>query len=253
VHFRLYTFFGLLSALLSLASIATGSENSSADEEVRAINWTSFAGQPKQTAALKLCEDMLLKSPKQWLKGFNLKHDGTVINHGLVHCDYMACIANSQMQGFLVFSLAQVPVSQTTDFNFEVVYRTLVERRFDHPPFEEPGGTMYIPGQADLYDPKGTDWSRFRYDIFYNMDTYMAVLNYDEELAGLASEWMQIRGNRILDMQNRHKDGRIYAPGEFDRYMGREQLALWTLSDAYLLQWLAAHDALSAKGNWFAQ
>lgn len=192
------------------------------------------------------------KTPQEWLRGYNLRQDGVLINHGLVHNDYMVCIAHLQMQGFIVFSLAGVPVPQTTDFNFNVIYNTLVHKQFESPPYKKPGGTMYIPGKPEVYYPQGTDWSVFRFDIFYNMDTYAAVLTHDAELAKMARNWMRIRGRKIYQMQERHEDGRIYAHGEFDRYIGAEQLALWVLSDSYLIQWLATKNSISEKGNWLA-
>jgi hypothetical protein len=192
------------------------------------------------------------KSPKDWLRGYNLREDGIVINHSRIHNDYMTCIANLQMQGFLVFSLAGVPVPETIDFNFNVIYKAFVERQFPCPPYHKPGGTMYIPGKPEVYYPQGTDWSVFRFDIFYNMDVYATVLKYDIKLAQMATEWMQLRSERILQMQSRHEDGHVYARGEFDRYKGVEQIALQGLSGSYLLQWLAAKNSLSEKGNWLA-
>jgi hypothetical protein len=71
------------------------------------------------------------KFPREWLRGFNIREDGIVINHDRIHNDYMSAIAHLQMQGFLVCSLAEVPVPETTDFNFEVLYRALMARKFE--------------------------------------------------------------------------------------------------------------------------
>lgn len=192
------------------------------------------------------------KFPREWLRGFNIREDGIVINHDRIHNDYMSAIAHLQMQGFLVCSLAEVPVPETTDFNFEVLYRALMARKFESPPYQAPGGSMYIPGKPEQYYPEGTDWSRFRFVTFYLMDTYTHVLGYDKNLPIKAKEWMKIRGEKILSMQLRHSDGHLYANGEFDLYPGREQFVTWSLGDAYLLQWLADQGALSKKGNWLA-
>jgi hypothetical protein len=109
---------------------------------------------------------------------------------------------------------------------------------------------MYVPGRAEQYYPQGTDWSVHRFACFYWLDTYAHILGYDKALPHKASKWRELRGRKILEMQSRHADGRMYAKGEFDRYPGREQQVLWVLSDAYLLQWLADQKALSSKGNW---
>ena len=189
------------------------------------------------------------RTPKDWLRGFNVTEDGIIINHNRIHNDYICAIA-LQMQAFQLCSLAEIPVPETTDFNFEIVYKALVTKRFESPPFKAPGGTMYVPGRPEQYYPEGTDWSIHRFACFYWLDTCAHILGYDKTLPHKAEKWMELRGRKIFKMQSRHADGRMYASGEFDRYPGREQQVLWVLSDAYLLQWLADRKALSSKGNW---
>ena len=189
------------------------------------------------------------RSPVEWLEGYNVREDGIVINHNILHNDYMSSIAHLQMSGFLVFSLAGQPVPQTLDHNFDLIYRTLVTKVFKSPPYQEPGGTMYIPGSPEQYYPEGTDWSKHRYACFYGLDSFVDVLGYDTHLPG-ASEWRKLRAERILEFQSRHSDGRMYSKGEFDNYWGKEQMVFWMMADAHLLQWLADRDAISEKQNW---
>lgn len=190
------------------------------------------------------------QTPRRWLRGYNLREDGIVINHGLIHNDYLTSIAHGQMAAFLICSLAEVPVPETAAFNFEVVYRALITKTFPSPPYEPPGGTMYIPGRPEQYYPQGTDWSRLRFACFYLLDTYAYVLDSAPEVRQKARDWMRVRAARMLDMQARHPDGRLYEKGEFDRYSGAEQFVLWMISDAYLLLWLHNRGAVSRQGNW---
>jgi hypothetical protein len=190
------------------------------------------------------------KSPREWLDGFNVREDGLVINHGRIHNDYMCSMAHLQMSGYMVFSLAEQPVPETLDFNFDLIYRTMVTRVFDSPPYEAPGGTMYIPGTAQQYYPQGTDWSPLRFASFYGMDSLADVLGFDRGLPHTAAHWRALRAGKIFEMQSRHADGHMYAPDEYDHYFGAEQMVFWMMSDAHLLQWLADHDALSPKKNW---
>ena len=189
------------------------------------------------------------KSPMEWLEGYNLREDGIIINHNILHNDYMSSIAHLQMSGFLVFSLALQPVPQTLDFNFGLIYKTLVSKEFKSPPYKQPGGTMYIPGSPEQYYPEGTDWSSYRYACFYGLDVLADVLGYDKDLPR-ASVWRKLRAERILELQSRHTDGRMYQEGEFDNYWGKEQMVFWMISDAHLLQWLADREAISEKQNW---
>jgi len=74
------------------------------------------------------------KSPKEWLDGYNVRKDGIVINHNILHNDYMVSIAHLQMSGFVVFSMASQPIPQTLDYNFDFIYKTLVSKEFKSPP-----------------------------------------------------------------------------------------------------------------------
>jgi len=189
------------------------------------------------------------KSPKEWLDGYNVREDGIVVNHNILHNDYMVSIAHLQMSGFLIFSLAQQVIPQTLDYNFGIIYKTLVIKNFKSPPYKAPGGTMYIKGSPEQYYPEGTDWSKYRYACYYGMDALVDILGYDKELPK-AAEWRRLRGERILELQSRHGDGRMYEKCEFDNYWGKEQMVFWMIADAHLLQWLADRKALSNKSDW---
>ncbi|WP_148216282.1 hypothetical protein [Coraliomargarita akajimensis] len=192
------------------------------------------------------------KTPADWLDGYNIREDGIVINHNLIHNDYMASIANLQMQGFMLFPLAGQTIPEAIDFNFDLVYHTLATKQFDAPPFLEPGGTMYIPNSPEQYYPRGTDWSTFRYACFYAMDALADVFGYDKDLEHKAAHWRKLRGERILEMQQRHADGRMYATGEFDNYKGAEQMVFWMMADVHLLQWLMDQRVSFETANWLS-
>lgn len=191
------------------------------------------------------------KPVREWLHGFNVRDDGGVINHNILHPDYMAT-PTQNMRAYLTQSLAGQTVPQTASFNADRIYRTLAAHVWPSPPYQAPGGTIYQPGKAELYYPQATDWSRFRFDIYYLMDTYARQFGWDSGLPQTASAWMRLRSDRLLAMQTRFPDGRVYAPGEFDTYIGREQMVSWQIGDAFLLQWLAAQGALRPAGDWLA-
>jgi hypothetical protein len=60
----------------------------------------------------------------------------------------------------------------------------------------------------------------------------------------MSVSWLRLRADRIEAMQARHPDGKLYAPGEFDTYPGREQMAAWQLADAYLFFWFSCHKTI---------
>lgn len=189
------------------------------------------------------------QTPEYWLDGYNVREDGIVINHNLLHNDYMASIAHLQMSGYHVFSLAQQSVPEALDFNFSLIYKTLTTKQFDAPPHKSPGGTMYIPDSPEQYYPEGTDWSVHRYACYYGLDALVDVLKYDKKLPK-AADWVQLRGERIVEFQSRHTDGKMYKPGEYDTYKGVEQMIFWMCADAHLLYWLSDRKAVSKTDNW---
>lgn len=186
---------------------------------------------------------------REWLGGYNMRDDGAVVNHGLIHCDYMTTVTLN-LKSFIIQSLAGQSVPETADFNAAKVYRCLVHQEWPSPPYQPPGGTMYSPGKAEVYYPNGTDWSRFRFPIFYLTDVYAHLLGWDQGWQHRAADWMRVRAERILAMQARHPDGRTWAKGEFETYRGCEQMACWLFADAFLVQWLQQNLAIGKRGNW---
>jgi hypothetical protein len=184
------------------------------------------------------------KPVKDWLQGFNVRDDGAVINHHIVHPDYTMSVT-IKTRSFLTQSLAGQPVSQGAQLDAPFIYRSLTEHVWTSPPNKAPGGTMYIPGKAEVYYPQGTDWSKFRFDIYYLMDVNAHVLGWDKGLKHKAADWMRIRGNRIQAMQARHSNGSMFTQQEYPTYPGKEQMVAWQTADAYMLFWLDAKHAMA--------
>ncbi len=255
-----------------------GKENFAGDTKAEENAWNAMEVQlacammprhPHAAAWRRICSELMIsafanqqdalsneqiidgKPVKDWLHGFNLREDGGVVNHGIVHPDYMTAVVFN-LRSFLVQSLARQQVSQTASFNAPIIYATLVNHQWPSPPFLGPGGTIYQPGKVELYYPQKTDWSRYRFDIYYLMDLNADAFGLDKDLPHKAREWFPLRAQRLQEMQARHPDGHLYDPGEFDTYQGREQLAAWQFSDAYLLLWLKAQGKLSLEANWLA-
>lgn len=186
---------------------------------------------------------------KDWLDGYNARDDGTVVNHGFIHPDYMCCILFN-VRSHSTQSLAGQPVPEAADFRASSVYRAFVTHNWPSPPYKEPGGTIYVPGRAEVYFPQGTDWFDGMISLYYVMDSCADVLGWDADLPRPASHWMRLRGAEMLKRQARHEDRRHFAPGEFRGYPGREQQFIRLLADAFLFKWLDAHGAISPKKNW---
>jgi hypothetical protein len=184
-----------------------------------------------------------------WLNGSNINEDGTLINHSIIHDDYMASF-EFDLRSYLLFSLAGITIPQSAAFNADVVYDALVDLNFSAPPYQSPGGTMYIDGSETLYYPNGTDWSRYRFDIFYCIDAFTRLLGLDNLASTGGLTWERLRATRLQNMQARHTDGHLYAAGEWNAYSGKEQLAAQQFADAYLIKWLTSQGELSSTASW---
>ena len=189
------------------------------------------------------------KPVKDWLHGYNVREDGAVINHNILHPDYMVCLY-LMIRGYVVQPLAGQVVPESVDFNAPVIYRTFVTQKWPSPPYKKPGGTIYTPGKPEVYYPQGADWSHHAYVSYYSFDVYAHLLGWDKDLPHRAQDWMRVRAKAMLGQQARHDDGHIWAKGEFDTWVGREQTAGHTLANAFLLLWLHAQGVPLKKGNW---
>jgi hypothetical protein len=188
---------------------------------------------------------------KTWLHGFNANPDGSVVNHGFLHPDYMLCV-QLNLRAFLVQPLSGQPVPEAADFNAALVYRCLVTRQWPVPPYATPGGTIYRPGEPYLYYPARADWSHVNCVTAYLADTHAQGLGLDKGLPHRAQDWMRVRAAKILEMQQRHPDRHIWADGEFDTWPGREQTACGGMATAFLALWLEAQHYPIHKANWLS-
>ena len=191
------------------------------------------------------------KPVKDWLRGYNAREDGSVVNHGFIHPDYMRCILLN-LRAYVVQPLAGQPVPEAADFNVPLVYRCFVVKHWPSPPYSEPGGTIYVPGKPRLYYPQRADWGRHHYVFYYLLDTHVHLLGLDKDLPHQAHAWMRVRSKGLLDMQLRHDDRRIFADGELDTWIGREQTAAHALGNAFLLLWSDAQGIPIRRENWLS-
>jgi hypothetical protein len=189
------------------------------------------------------------KPVKTWLNGYNLREDGAVINHRILHPDYMAT-PTLNLRTYLLQPLANQAIPQTADFNADFIYQTFLTHHWTVPPYKAPGGTIYLPGKAEIYYPMGTDWSIYRFDIYYLYDAFADVRGWDKGLPHRAKEWMKVRAEKMLAMQARFPTGSMYARDEHLSAYPNDQMVAWQMGDAVLLLWLQGQNALHPKGKW---
>jgi hypothetical protein len=188
------------------------------------------------------------KPVSEWLNGSNIYDDGTLVNHSIIHPDYQASITNSTSAP-LVYSLAgeRTPVSAL--FNADIVYQAMVDLEFESPPFDPPGGTIYMRDQdghptADAYYPEGTSWGTSRQMHFVLVDTQADQFGFDTGVSIAAADWAHVHASRAFEMQERHDDGRTYGPDDDDPFQSREEWVARQAARAYQTHWLVHQDAV---------
>jgi len=187
------------------------------------------------------------QTPSQWLNGTNILANGTLINHGIIHPDYMAAIDQLNANNSLVDGLSGHYAPTASTFNAAALYSGLTSVNFSSPPYAKPGGTIYAK-TGGIYYPQGDDWGPRRFAHFAAVDVIANSIGYGRiyNAAGHAAPHLYY----VLVQQSRFSDGRSYTgsykdAGAEDKYYGREQWVLSSLAQAWVINYLGAnHDLL---------
>jgi putative cell wall-binding protein len=177
------------------------------------------------------------KSIKDWIRGININEDGTVINHGFVHPDYMEFIAFNNTSG-LHYTLAGMSTPEAAFHHSDLVYSVFSEMKFKNPPYDEPGGTIYQEGSSDIYYPQGNDWGTDRRMQFATLDIFADVFQFDQLASKGGEYWEPLHAQKVLDMQRRHEDGHTYDEHKEDKYRGREEWVAHHAAWAWIAKWV---------------
>ena len=209
-----------------------------------------------QPSDLKVTKQLHGRPVKDWLYGSNAYDDGIVINHSIVHPDYMAAIEH-HLEGAIVSSLARKATPAAALYNTDVTYKALVDLEFkedsSYPDTSvearAPGGTMYIDGSGDLYYPQGNSWGTDRVIPYVLLDALAASFKFDTLASKKADYWANLHTGKLLEQQARHSDGRTYATAQEDKYKGREAYVNEFAALAYLSRWLVHQNAFSVSNS----
>lgn len=170
---------------------------------------------------------------RDFLNGSNMEEDGTIINHGIVHVDYMVAFMQNAINA-IPYVLAGKKVPRASLFNGDRIYDALNNRSFD-------GHTMYVrdaDGNAThtVFFPEGNDWGTRKQANYWLMDVIAHCFQLDKGMHPTAADWMQAREQEMKRMQQRHTDGTYYE-GKEDLFPSREEFLLAEIAYGYLFLW----------------
>jgi hypothetical protein len=200
------------------------------------------------------------------LGGSNILDDGTLINHGILHPDYMTNIQQLWWAADLA-GLAGKAVPEAAFHNAALVYDSMSTVSFtagaaspsgSGAVFRQPGGTIYRPGSNDIYYPEGSDWGTVRRAPFMSFDAH--ALAYGQAVAPAwdpadALAWHTV-GQLALVRQSNAGDGRTYSvdptvAATEDTYAGREEYAAQQVATAWLALYVKRNAGLHVDSGYY--
>ena len=175
---------------------------------------------------------------KDFLQGSNMEENGTIVNHGIIHVDYMVAFMQNAIN-ILPYTLAGKKAKKVSLFNGNRIYNALNNLSFN-------GQTMYIrseKGEATchMFFPEGNDWGTGRQSNYWLMDVIAYCFGFDKGMKPTAADWMWVRGKEMIRMQQRNANGAYYQSKNENSFSSREEFLLAEITFGYLFLWADAN------------
>jgi len=221
------------------------------------LNISSFAA-PMDVCGASADNIVNGRKLRDWLEGSNAYDNGVVVNHDMIHPDYMAACGGNLFNA-CVLTLGGLPTPRGIFNGVARTYNALVNVKFDEnyvlPPDtqklgiqEAPAGiygrTIYSYCDAActqkshvFYMPQGNDWGHVRQATMGGFD---AMVNAFDMGTPCAHEWENIHMSQAKKMQSRFADGSMYGPGEVENFKPRQEQACLELAQAVFAKWTVA-------------
>ena len=176
------------------------------------------------------------------LRGSNINSDGTVMNHGLYHIDYMTVTIEGMTDTAIIYALAGREVPEAAYFNHDIIYSALVSLDLGRYDSSKSGRHFY--GRTDDGRPAPepdmpgiNDWGGKWFTSCYLADTEAEIFGLDKDCPeGLkASDWAEVHLQEIRRMVSRNTTGQVFGEGE-NWYVSGETYAMQNLCKAYLMR-----------------
>ena len=181
------------------------------------------------------------------ISGSNVNEDGTVVNHDLVHIDYMATILEEMGDTIAVYRAAGAPVPEAAVFNLEKIYQGLIYADLGKYDENLSGRNFYLRDEngqptGETTMPGENDWGKPGYAIYYLCDVMADTLGLDADIEETCKGrvWKELHFEKLIGQIFRETDGVItgqfFQPGE-NSFVSAELFMMHNLAEAYVLQY----------------
>jgi len=201
-------------------------------EKMLQLMISSFA-RPLDVKSKKIVDGKMLA---EWLRGSNIANDGTLINRGLLHPDYMTTVTLN-IQGAITYALAGLPIPKASTYNADIIYQALSDGKFFN-------SYIYRNGTGKISYPRGTSLGTERRMNFAVLDIEAQIFGFDRLAIKKGDYWANLHAGVVKQMQQRSKDGRTYIYKNEDKYPGREEWVAELVAEGYLAKWLQSQSVL---------
>lgn len=227
---------GWMGSAVATASLVLPGDPRKAAWDAKAQNYLLYASaRPSDITLGSVVQGTKMAS----FDGWNVRQDGIVINHDLIHPDYMCFGSDGPWGVGVLWAYAGRKIPASFVHNGEWVYRALSDVRIK-------GRTIYQPRSWEVFYPNGNDWGTHRMADKAATDVAAHVLGLDSLCTTPAATWADLHIQRCLDLQARSTDGRTYLTVEEDTYAGAEPWVARNLGLAVL----AAKIPMTARYNY---
>lgn len=187
----------------------------------------------------------------QWLNGSNVEENGAVINHNRIAPDYSTLIYQN-MEAISLFSLAGKQTPQAITALLAPVYALYRGYTFTVPPYDSPGGQIYVTNSASIYYPQGIDWKTGQMLPFALVDAETAAYGVG---TATSEQYETLHAEAQLALQARFSDGHTFLDSNEYNYVGREEHTAQLASQLYLTKYIRDHNLASFSNDsyWLGQ
>lgn len=188
------------------------------------------------------------------VQGTNINNDGTVINHGLHHVDYMTTILEEYGDSLVVYLLSGRIPPKEISFNLDKIYNALVTVDLGEFEKSKKGKHFYNVDSVgnplqEVIMPEINDWGGNWYANYYLADVIAEKLELDSELDSRykAHVWGKLHLKRIkamVFMQNESKVLGQFFQDDENNFVSGELFQMHNLTEAYIIQQISDPDRL---------